>query len=36
MSKKVELADPSMTLFQAAQKMRDGDFGILPVSENDK
>lgn len=36
MSKKVELGSPEMTLFQAAQKMRDGDFGLLPVSENDK
>jgi len=36
MSKKVELANPDMTLNLAAQKMRDGDFGIMPVSENDK
>jgi CBS domain-containing protein len=36
MSKKVELADPEMSLAQAAKKMRDGDFGILPVRENDK
>ena len=36
MSKKVELADPEMSLSQAAKKMRDGDFGILPVRENDR
>lgn len=36
MTKKVELANPQMTLSQAAKKMRDGDFGFLPVGENDK
>lgn len=36
MSKKVQLANPDMTIHQAAQKMKEGDFGILPVSENDK
>lgn len=36
MSKKVELAKPGMSLQHAAQKMRDGDFGVLPVEEKDK
>lgn len=36
MTKKVELANPDMSLLQAAKKMREGDFGIMPVSENDK
>jgi CBS domain-containing protein len=33
MTKKVELSHPNMTLFDAAKKMRDGDFGLLPVSD---
>ena len=36
MSKKVELGEPGMSLRHAAQKMRDGDFGSLPVGENDR
>ena len=36
MTKKVELGNPNMTLFEAAQKMRDGDYGILPIGENDR
>ena len=36
MTKAVELAQPEMPLRQAAQKMRDGDFGFLPVVEYDK
>jgi len=36
MTKKVELANPQMTVSQAAKKMRDGDFGFMPVGENDK
>ena len=35
MTKQVEIGKPSMSLQEAAQKMRDGDFGILPIGEND-
>jgi CBS domain-containing protein len=30
------LGNPDMSLREAAQKMRDGDFGVLPVGENDR
>ena len=36
MTKQVEIGKPSMSLQEAAQKMRDGDFGILPIGENDR
>jgi len=36
MTKKVDLANPQMTLAQVAQKMRDGDYGFMPVGENDR
>lgn len=36
MTKSVELGSPNMSVFEAAQKMRDGDFGVLPVGENDR
>lgn len=36
MSKKVDLGTPNMTIIEAARKMRDGDYGILPVTENDR
>lgn len=36
MTKQVELGNPQMSLYEAAQKMRDGDFGILPIAENDR
>lgn len=36
MTKQVELGRPDMTLREAAQKMRDGDFGLLPIGENDR
>ena len=36
MTLNVELGNPDMTLFEAAKKMRDGDFGILPIQENDR
>lgn len=36
MTKNVELGTPDMSLCEAAQKMRDGDFGILPIQKNDK
>jgi CBS domain-containing protein len=36
MTKKVEVGSPGMSLTEAARKMRDGDFGILPISDNDR
>lgn len=36
MTKKVELGTPDMTLREAALKMRDGDFGMLPIQKNDR
>lgn len=36
MSKNVQFVDPNVSLQQAALKMRDGDFGLLPVGENDR
>lgn len=36
MSKKVIIGSPTMKLQEVAQKMRDGDFGILPIAENDR
>ncbi|HET6519362.1 MAG TPA: CBS domain-containing protein [Geminicoccaceae bacterium] len=36
MTKDVKLANPDMTLKEAAAQMRDGDFGVLPVGENDR
>lgn len=36
MTKAVELGTPQMSLQEAAVKMRDGDFGILPIAENDR
>lgn len=36
MTKRVELGTPEMTIREAAQKMRDGDFGILPIQKNDR
>lgn len=36
MTKRVELVTPSTSITEAAQKMRDGDFGILPVQDNDR
>lgn len=36
MTRQVEIGSPEMTLQEAAQKMRDGDFGILPIGENEK
>ena len=32
----VQLADPAMKLKDAAALMREGDFGLLPVGENDR
>lgn len=36
MTPDVMLADPGMKLNEAAVLMRDGDFGLLPVGENDR
>jgi CBS domain-containing protein len=36
MSKDVKVVNPDMTLQQAARMMSDGDFGMMPVGENDK
>ncbi len=36
MTKNVEVATPKMTLLEVAKKMRDGDFGSLPVRKDDK
>lgn len=33
---KVVIGSPSMKLQEVAQKMRDGDFGILPIADNDR
>ena len=36
MTSKVEVISPESTIAEAAQRMRDGDFGLLPVGENDR
>ncbi|MBA2404215.1 MAG: CBS domain-containing protein [Bdellovibrionales bacterium] len=36
MSKNVEIGRPNMTLVEAAKKMKEGDFGMLPISEQDR
>ena len=36
MSPDVQFVSPDMTIEEAARKMRDGDFGMLPVAENDR
>jgi len=36
MSKKVEWVSPTLSLQEAARKMRDLDIGCLPVGENDR
>ncbi len=36
MTKSVELLTPDMVISEAAQKMRDGDFGILPVQKDER
>lgn len=36
MTKQVEVGNPSMSLTEVARKMNDGDFGILPIVENDR
>ena len=36
MTSDVRLVDPATTLKDAAQMMREGDFGLLPIGENDR
>lgn len=36
MSRNVKVISPDMTIDEAARHMRDGDFGMLPVGENDR
>lgn len=36
MSQQVDLASPDMRLVEAAAKMRDGDYGVLPVGRDDR
>ena len=36
MSRDVKVISPDMTIVEAAKKMRDGDFGMMPVGEDDR
>ena len=36
MSRDVKVISPDMSIREAARGMRDGDFGMLPVGENDR
>ena len=36
MSRDVKVISPDMSIREAAREMRDGDFGMLPVGENDR
>ena len=36
MSRDVQVIDPEMSIGEAAIQMRDGDFGMLPVGEDDR
>ena len=36
MSRDVKVISPDMSIREAAKEMRDGDFGMLPVGENDR
>lgn len=36
MSRDVQVISPDMSIKDAATKMRDGDFGMMPVGENDR
>lgn len=36
MSRDVKIISADMTIGEAAREMRDGDFGMLPVGENDR
>ena len=36
MSRDVKVISPDMTISDAAREMRDGDFGMMPVGEDDR
>ena len=36
MSRDVQVISPDATIAEAARQMRDGDFGMMPVGENDR
>src|ERR1043166_6487413 len=36
MTRDVQVISPEATLEEAAQRMRDGGFGVLPIGENDR
>jgi CBS domain-containing protein len=36
MTVNVQVISPAATIREAAQKMREGDFGLMPVAENDR
>ena len=36
MSTDVRIVSPDTTIGEAAREMRDGDFGMMPVGENDR
>ena len=36
MSRDVKVINPDMTIAEAAKNMRDGDFGMMPVGEDDR
>lgn len=36
MTENVEIASPQASAFEAAQMMRDGDYGFLPVGQDDR
>ena len=36
MSRDVKVVSPDVSIAEAAKQMRDGDFGMLPVGENDR
>lgn len=36
MTKKADVASPDMTICEVARKMKEGDYGFLPVGENDR
>jgi CBS domain-containing protein len=36
MSRDVQVISPDATIAEAARSMRDGDFGMMPVGENDR
>lgn len=36
MSRDVKVIGPEMSILDAAKEMRDGDFGMMPVGENDR